>query len=250
MPSRQQSLRLFIHAMTVFERNLLGHVGRARNSYIITAAAKYQTVGEVPAWIAEVHKQRLAAILTSHYEKVIPHFGAMAMSQIRSKKMEAKAQDDLFSRLAREWIAREALRKATRIAATDREDVRDAIQDGFEEGLGTAEISRRIRKVSSQTPHRAATVARTETHAAATYGSVQTVRQSEQDLGVKMLKAWLPTMDGRTRDDHAAMANEPAIPLDEKFSVGGVLMDRPGDPSAPAEQTINCRCALIYEEAQ
>jgi hypothetical protein len=248
--SRQAQLRQFIHAMTVFERNLLGHIGRARNSFIITVAAKYQTTGSTPAWIAEVHKQRLAAILSAHYAKVIPHFGAMAMAQVKSRKMEAKAQGDLFSQMARQWIEREALRKATMIAATDRDDVTSAIQSGFDDGLGTAEIARNIRKVSSLTPYRAATVARTETHDAATYGSIQTVRQAEEDLGVKMLKAWLPTTDDRTREDHAAMANEPAIPLNELFSVGGVLMDRPGDPSAPAEQVINCRCALIYEEAQ
>jgi uncharacterized protein with gpF-like domain len=246
--SRQQSLQQFIRAMTVFERKLLGQIGRARNSYIITAAARYQTLGSVPAWLVEAHKQRIANALDAHYRKVIPHFGAMAMAQIKSRKMEAKAQQDLFSSLAREWIAREALRKATMIAATDRDDVTDAINNGFADGLGTAEISRNIRKVSSLTPFRAATVARTETHSAATYGSIQTIRQAEQDLGVKMLKSWLPTQDDRTREDHAAMANEPAIPLDEKFNVGGHMMDRPGDPSAPAEQVINCRCALIYEE--
>jgi hypothetical protein len=249
MPSRRESLRQFIHAMAVFERNLQGNVGRARNSYIITAAAKYQTDKAIPSWLIQTHKQRLAETLSAHYAKVIPHFGAMAMSQIRSKKMEVKAQADMFSTLARSWIAREALRKATMIADTDRADIQAAMNNGFDAGLGTAEIATNIRKVSALTPFRSATVARTETHAAATYGSIQTVRQAEEDLGVKMLKAWLPTSDDRTRDDHRAMGDHPAIPMDEKFSVGGVLMDRPGDPSAPAEQVINCRCALIYEEA-
>jgi hypothetical protein len=63
-----------------------------------------------------------------------------------------------------------------------------------------------------------------------------------------MSKEWLATKDDRTRPDHIA-ADGQQVEMNGKFIVGGVLMDRPGDTSAPAEQTVNCRCALIYEEA-
>lgn len=247
MTDRAAVQRQFLRAMTQFERRLQGQVGRARNRYIINAAAKYQTLGHVPAWLTTVHRQSIATVLAAHYADVVPYFGAMSLKQIRSRKAEIKK--DLFASLAQTWITREALRKSAMIASTDVDDVRNAIQDGLDDGIGTAEIARNIREVSSLTAFRAATVARTETHAAATFGSVESVRQAEQSLGVTMLKAWLPTIDDRTRDDHRAMANVGAVPLNEKFNVGGVLMDRPGDPSAPAEQVINCRCALIYEEA-
>ncbi len=134
------------------------------------------------------------------------------------------------------------------IADTDRDDVLGALSSGVADGVGVEQVARYIRKVSRLTPFRAATVARTETHAAATFGSVDSVRQAEQELGVKMLKEWLPTQDDRTRPDHAAMASYGPIPLDEKFIVGGATMDRPGDPAAPPEQTISCRCAIIYSE--
>jgi len=75
------------------------------------------------------------------------------------------------------------------------------------------------------------------------------VRAAEDKLGVKMLKEWLPTLDGRTRPDHAAMAGSDPIPLEEKFLVGGEEMDRPGDPNASAEQVCGCRCTLGYSEA-
>jgi hypothetical protein len=139
------------------------------------------------------------------------------------------------------------------IAPPDSAEIPDIISGsgtGLNEGLGTEEIARNIRRVSQLTPYRAATIARTETHAAATFGSIESVREAEEELGVRMMKVWLPTLDARTRDAHAAMSGHPPIPLDEKFNVGGELMDRPGDPSASAENVIGCRCALAYEEAE
>jgi uncharacterized protein with gpF-like domain len=270
MPDR---LRAWLLVLDRFEVKLRAQVGRARNSAIIHAAQGYQYAGHVPHYIAEGHRKRLQQILAAHYEKVIPHFAAQALTGIKSRpvgrhaaaliesksdvdftalrqakaEFEAKATD-VFERLMKDWIAREALRKSTQIASTDMEDIRDAIADGVADGLGTAEIARGIRKVSQLTPFRAATVARTETHAAATFGSIESVRDAERELDVKMLKEWLPTLDDRTRPDHAAMAGSEPIPLDERFIVGGVAMDRPGDPGAPPEQTINCRCSLGYSE--
>jgi hypothetical protein len=44
--------------------------------------------------------------------------------------------------------------------------------------------------------------------------------------------------------------NEERAGLDEKFNVQpDATMDGPGDPSAPAEQIINCRCTLVYVRA-
>ena len=40
-------------------------------------------------------------------------------------------------------------------------------------------------------------------------------------IGIVLVKEWLPTLDNRTRPDHAAMANYGPIALDEKFQVGG-----------------------------
>lgn len=248
MTTRQQLLRQFLRDMDRFELRFRGTIGRARNALIRQAATKYAENGSVPAWLHEAHRRRIQNDLEQHYRRVIPHFGDVAVRQIKSHKFETKA--DTFATLANTWIGREALRKATMIGATDRQDLIDAIQDGIDEGEGTSTIATRIRKVSALTPFRAATVARTETHAAATFGSIESIREAERQLDVKMLKVWLPTQDDRTRPEHAAMANAPAIPLGERFTVGSETMDRPGDTGASPENTINCRCALAYEEAE
>ena len=235
--------------MKVLELRLRTEQGRARNAMIRTAASQYESLGHPPAHVFIAHQRRTQQNLAAHYNRTAPVFAALAQRQVKSRRFSRKSAD-AFSSLMQEWVLRESLRKAKMIADTDRDDVVEAIGRGLAEGEGVEQIARTIRKVSALTPYRAATVARTETHAAATFGSVESVRQAEQELGVKMLKEWLPTQDGRTRPDHAAMASYGPIPMDEKFVVGGALMDRPGDPSAPPESVLNCRCALIYSEAE
>lgn len=223
------------------ERGFRNKLVRIKNANIRAAAESYEATGSVPAHLKEQHVRRLNTALTEQYMRVIPPIATMTRRELGKKAT--------FLNLMTEWVTREALRKAKIIAATDSDDISDAIAEGIAEGLGTAEIARNIRKVSELTLNRSNVIARTETHAAATYGSIQTVRDAEQELGVRMLKQWLPTGDDRTRDDHAAMANHPPIPLDEKFIVGGELMDRPGDPSASPGNVISCRCTMLFTEA-
>jgi hypothetical protein len=58
------------------------------------------------------------------------------------------------------------------------------------------------------------------------------------------VKVWVATNDARTRDEHL-QAHLQCVPLDDEFDVGGTRMAMPGDPSAPAELVVNCRCTLV-----
>lgn len=249
MTDRRLLLRAWLLAMTRLEAQLRAEQGRARNAMISKAARAYQDQGHPPAHVFIAHRVRVKGVIEDHYRRTIPVFAGMALKQIKSRRIERKAAQTIHEWLITRWIEREALRKATMIADTDRDEVIAAIQNGLDEGLGTAQIATNIRKVSQLTPYRASVVARTETHAAATYGSIESVRQAERDLGVVMVKEWLPTRDNRTRPEHLAMAGV-QVGMDEKFIVGGEAMDRPGDTGADPSQTINCRCAIIYEEKE
>lgn len=249
MLNRKAYLRIWLNALDGYELRLRTKVAPIINAYNREAARAYEESGSIPTHLKNRHERRLAAALSGHYNVVIPYFGTLALRQIKSRRIERKQQQSIFQRLMAEWIAREALHKARLIAKTDSDNIRKAIQDGIDEGEGAAQIARNIRKVSTLTPYRAALIARTETHAAATYGSIESVREAERELGVRMMKEWIATADDRTRDDHIA-ADGQVVGVNEKFTVGGSLMDRPGDDSAPAEQTINCRCAVSYSEAE
>jgi hypothetical protein len=197
---------------------------------------------------AIAHRVAVAQLIAQQAALTIPTFGQLTCDEIRT--LSAKAMDDgFFARLIDQWTVRQGLARARLIAATSLTDVIKALQAGLEEGEGTDSIARRIRKVSALSAWRAATVARIETHQAALFAQAMTAAQAEEEYGLKLVKRCLPTLDSRTRDAHAAMARHPAIPLKDKFNVGGSPMDRPGDPNGPASQTVNCRCTCTYEEA-
>ncbi len=247
MTDRRLALRAWLLAMSRLELTLRVEQARARNAMIRSAATAYTTQGHPPAHVFIAHRTRVKGVIEDHYRRTIPVFGQMALRQVKSRRIERKAAQTIYESLIADWIKREALRKATMIADTDRDDVLGAINTGLAEGLGTEDIGRRIRKVTQMTPYRAATVARTETHAAATFGIIESVREAERELGVVMVKEWLATRDDRTRPEHLA-ADGQKVGMDEKFTVGGESMDRPGDSAASAANQVNCRCGMVFEE--
>lgn len=91
---------------------------------------------------------------------------------------------------------------------------------------------------------RSEAIVRTETtrvHNLATQSQLQAQAQQVPDL----LKGWAANGDWRTRYDHLIAHqeyNEHPIPVNESFIVGGEELMYPGDPSASAKQTVNCRC--------
>ncbi len=194
------------------------------------------------------HQVAINQLLRQQARAVIPTFGRQTLGDIRT--IAVKADDEsFFSELIDQWIRDQGLQRAKGIAQTTLDDVQSALLAGIDAGGGTDAIARRIRKVSALSGWRSKTVAQTETHQAALFAQAMTAIQAETTYDIKLMKTWLPTLDERTREAHAAMADYPAIPLDEKFIVGGVPMDRPGDPTAPPELVIRCRCTLVISEA-
>ena len=94
---------------------------------------------------------------------------------------------------------------------------------------------------------RAMTIARTETHKAANVSQYTRAESAATDSGLDVVVEWISTNDGkRVRDAHRA-ANGQTRPMGQPFNVGGESMKHPSDPTASAENTINCRCVLGYD---
>mgnify|MGYP000860972296 CR=1 FL=1 len=98
--------------------------------------------------------------------------------------------------------------------------------------------------------HRAETIARTEAIRSLNIGNQEAWSQaaeSGQFPESKIVRKWVATHDGRTRDSHRAIPkmNEKGVGLREPFlSPEGPIM-YPGDPAAPASMTVGCRCTVI-----
>lgn len=87
--------------------------------------------------------------------------------------------------------------------------------------------------------------ARTAVTAAQNAGRLDTYRAA-QDMGIKLKKQWLATLDNRTRHAHAMLDGQ-TVDVDKPFKVDGYELMYPGDSSAPGFLVYNCRCTQIAE---
>ena len=121
------------------------------------------------------------------------------------------------------------------------DNARKAIRLAAQEGWGAERTAREIIKLQGQMDkYRAMRIARTEVMRASNEGAMKGVGQFD----IQLKKVWLSTSDGRERDWHIGIES---VDMNEKFNVGGELMEYPGDPDASPKNTINCRCAVAFE---
>lgn len=127
------------------------------------------------------------------------------------------------------------------------ETARNELLDGFQQGESIPELAQRVRGSAGLTAKRATLVARTQVLDASNAGSIATARAS----GLALRKMWLATPDLRTRPSHVIAGetyggDDEAIPLADRFTVGGFSCDRPHDPILPPAERYSCRCTLGY----
>lgn len=122
-----------------------------------------------------------------------------------------------------------------------------SLAEGVAAGETLDQLKDRMTKLFDDTgtqlgPTRAQRIAMTEaTRAfnAGTLAAAQSLTGPERPL----VKQWITRNDERVRMAHRD-ANGQLQLLDDPFDVGGVPMQYPGDPTAPADLTINCRCIM------
>lgn len=85
--------------------------------------------------------------------------------------------------------------------------------------------------------------ARTAVTGAQNAGRLDTYRAA-QDMGIKLKKRWLATLDNRTRHAHAMLDGQ-TVDVDKPFKVDGYDIMFPGNSSAPGYLVYNCRCTTI-----
>lgn len=134
------------------------------------------------------------------------------------------------------------------IQATTNAQIRRIIALGIESGASAEVIAGQIRQQFDVIKGaRAATIARTEMAAALNHGALETAKETQIRSQEEILKTWITILDGNCRDDHCN-AHGQTRNIDDLFAVGGSMMTRPHDPTAPAAQVINCRCTLAFSK--
>lgn len=102
------------------------------------------------------------------------------------------------------------------------------------------QIAKRVKRVTGKNLNSSMRIARTETTRLESKGRYDMYKKGE-DMGIKLKKKWISTIDNRTRHSHLYLQGE-IVGLDEKFS-NGLL--RPADKGGRPEEVVNCRCTIV-----
>ena len=116
------------------------------------------------------------------------------------------------------------------------------------EPLTRAQIDRMVARYRERyIKYRAETIARTESLRAAHAGTHEMYQQAVDDGTLRadrVTQTWVTAADERVRGSHASMHGQ-LQPLGQPFVSGaGFNLLYPGDPNAPASETVQCRCVV------
>lgn len=201
------------------------------------------------AVLNEVTESDIQPIFTSLYRTVGVEFARSTYTEHKDKSEEQ--YEDTWTTYMNNYAQTVAGSRITSITEETKRIILRFIQaeidKGVNEGFGTDVIARNIQKSLLENGvdiarWRAKMIARTEVVGASSVGALEGARS----LGQPMQKIWISTRDARTRDIHAAAEGQ-RVDLNDKFEVGGEMLDCPGDPSGSPGNVINCRCTEAFK---
>lgn len=221
-----------------FERSMTSRLMGVFKRAGIRAAQEYQQSQTVSQSLIPLEGE-LELVFRAHYRAVIEKFG---------DRVYENRKQERFAQLLFGFYAMEGASKVRGVSSQTARLIKRAVRLGEVDGEGVAKIAKLIREKTdgSVGRARASTIARTETHAAASYAT----HEATKELGLPaQRKRWVSVSDGRTRSHHAA-ANGQEVGMDEPFIIryngGEIKMQYPHDGSGGAANNINCRCLAIY----
>lgn len=201
----------------------------------------------------------LKRTMAKNIKFTLQDFGQMILREGKERfggqMVETKANAK-YDHFVNEYIERRTGTQITNINNTNQKTIRRVVSEWTHEAITSGDSGKELSfylqtEFEALTPGRAEKIARTEVASASNNGSLEAVKSLQVP---NMFKEWVNPADERSRDgkndgpDHLAMNGE-EVPLDTKFVVPpDTDMDGPGDPSAPADQVINCRCVLVYRQ--
>ena len=124
--------------------------------------------------------------------------------------------------------------------------VERAIKDG--QVLDKSTIDRMVTRYQERyIRYRSEVIARTEALRSAHEGSEEMYAQAIESGSLnpeKLIRTWVTAKDERVRSSHAAMSGQTRA-IGQPFTTGeGFNLMRPGDSTAPASETVQCRCIV------
>lgn len=148
-------------------------------------------------------------------------------AMVRAVQLDSKISHGLYARLGED-------------VALLKKKITAQVSRGIATGMSWQQVAQQLAGYTKIGYNNAIRIARTEGHRIQCQGTMDACFKAKEK-GADVVKQWDSTLDGRTRESHAAVDGE-IRELDEKFSNGLMF---PGDPSGGAAEVCNCRCALL-----
>jgi Phage Mu protein F like protein len=200
----------------------------------------------------QTHKWQV--LFMGQYALVIQKFSKFTQQQLLGKQFAGRHIKQNFMMRIQTFIAKQGLSQSKAVTDTTIEQARKVINDGQLNGDSVDVIAKSLESQIGGViaDSRARTIARTETHNAATYAMDETAGETESVTGVDITREWTTVEDDRVRgtnpkDEFSHVeADGQQRGVGEPFDVSGEELMRPGDPNGSAGNVINCRCVLQY----
>lgn len=204
----------------------------------------------------------LLEIYNDMFRETFREFARLTYNSMKGQKFVGMGVNEVWTQVVNDWLTRYGLQMVSTISGNSRDlllsIVNNAIQEGVEQGLGQDAVAKLIQdRLEDErytfTRFRAQRIARTETNRAANFGHMEGAKA----LPFEVMKEWISARDKRTRrvpddqhdhwnlDGKKVEFEEDFLSLD-KFG-NEVRASHPGDVTAPAGFTINCRCRVAFE---
>lgn len=124
----------------------------------------------------------------------------------------------------------------------NKQHINSTITQAILQGKAIPDVAKSLEKVTDMDKRAAVRNARTAVTCAQNKARFDSYERAEE-LGIKMKKVWLATLDDRTRESHVDLDGE-EVDINEKFSNGLMF---PADPDGEPAETYNCRCRMITQ---
>lgn len=214
---------------------------------------RFALIKDVDEW-----SPKLTKTMSNHIEKTLRLFGDTIIDNAKEQGIAIETKQNLkYNSFIIEYISKRTGENIKTIMNTSQKQIKKIVGEWVAESITAGDsiptlssfLEKEFEGLSRSNSER---IARTEVQLASNNGSREAVKSLQVPT---MYKRWVSASDSRVRDgykggaDHLHIDEENGeIPIDDYFKVNpDVLMEGPGDTSAPADQVINCRCVLTYK---
>lgn len=222
---------------------------------IIDIYSREQTIGTVELWYQD--------LLTEYgklYRETVIRFANFQYRRLRTTIDKNFGYNAQWTQEVNEWLATYGLQLVSTVTGNMREQIltiiNKQIQLGVEEGQSIFTVTNNILLAlkEARTDYWAERIARTETMRAQNIGHMKGADAHK----FFVVKEWIAARDNRTRtfakkdefdhwilDGQRREMDEPFYQIGKTGKTASAM--QPGDPTAPAAFTINCRCTIAFE---